>query len=484
MMLKPTLLGRVHVLTLGALLAGGCTGDDDGVGDDESGTETGTDTNATSTVSTTAGTGTMSASTTNGGTGTMSASSSSSETDGTTDATDGTTDGTTAVTDTDPTDSTTDGTTMGTTDGTTMGTTDGTTTESAECGNGVVEGGEQCDDGNDVNGDGCENSCTNTPPPACPNQDTAIKCDGNTQDFYKAFEVGCSDNPEETVVISNQSLSSNNPNAWRIAKGFGTYQQMGKLLYSPQAGEAFLMVSTGVIAQPNGQGVVTEANNSQVLNADNGNDDSNSLPIPISVNKGSNNGQGGTPFMNCDGVNDCSDSLFDAWNLGTGDPNDKLSFTFQAMVPDTVASYSFSFAYFSSEWPTYVNTKYNDLLIAWQVSEAYTGNVTFIGDAPLTVTSLHPYLMSDGYSGNEAQLQGTGFEQHAGSDWFGANQNVMGGETLTMTFMIADMGDSILATLAIIDNFHWNCEACIPVDDPKCTGEVPDPNCCGVVEPQ
>ncbi|MCP5468137.1 MAG: DUF4215 domain-containing protein [Deltaproteobacteria bacterium] len=31
-----------------------------------------------------------------------------------------------------------------------------------DCGNGVVDAGEQCDDGNNINGDGCENTCTIT----------------------------------------------------------------------------------------------------------------------------------------------------------------------------------------------------------------------------------------------------------------------------------------------------------------------------------
>ncbi|MCY1062916.1 DUF4215 domain-containing protein [Nannocystis sp. SCPEA4] len=35
-----------------------------------------------------------------------------------------------------------------------------------ECGDGVVEGSEQCDDGNNIPGDGCENNCTPTPAPA------------------------------------------------------------------------------------------------------------------------------------------------------------------------------------------------------------------------------------------------------------------------------------------------------------------------------
>ncbi|MEZ4452719.1 MAG: choice-of-anchor L domain-containing protein [Nannocystaceae bacterium] len=496
--------GLKSFIVLSTLALAACTGEGEDAGDDA--TESASSTNASSvTVS-----GSSSSSTTGmsmGGTetttaGTMSASDSMGTTDATTTA--GTEVSTTEVSSTDATDATTEGTTTETAecgngvqepgeqcdDGNGDpgdGCEPDCTLTPSECGNGIQEPGEQCDDGNDVNGDGCENNCTNTPPPACVNEETAVKCDANVTEWYKAIEIGCSADPNETVVITDQNLASNNPNAWRIAKGFGTYHQNNDpnmpLLYSPRGGESFLMVSTGVIAQPDGMGVVIE-NNNQDGNGDNGNDDSNSLPAPMSANKGSNNGQGGTPFMNCDGVNDCSDSLYDAWNLGTGDPNDKLTFTFKAMVPDNVESYSFNFAYFSSEWPTWVDTVFNDLFIAWQVSEAYTGNVTFIGDAPLTVTSLDPYLSTDGYSNNEPQLQGTGFTGHAGSDWFGANQNVVGGEVLWMTFMIADMGDSILATMTIVDNFHWNCEACIPADDPKCTGEVPDPNCCGVIEPQ
>ena len=33
----------------------------------------------------------------------------------------------------------------------------------ARCGDGIVQPGEQCDDGNNVSGDGCESDCTLTP---------------------------------------------------------------------------------------------------------------------------------------------------------------------------------------------------------------------------------------------------------------------------------------------------------------------------------
>ncbi len=48
------------------------------------------------------------------------------------------------------------------------------------------------------------------------------------------------------------------------------------------------------------------------------------------------------------------------------------------------------------------------------------------------------------------------------------------GAEVTIGFFIADMSDSILATLAILDNFRWDCEGCVP-------SEVDD---CGVQQPQ
>ncbi len=37
------------------------------------------------------------------------------------------------------------------------------------CGNGIIESGEQCDDGNTNGGDGCSSTCQNEPAPVCGN---------------------------------------------------------------------------------------------------------------------------------------------------------------------------------------------------------------------------------------------------------------------------------------------------------------------------
>mgnify|MGYP002778038546 CR=1 FL=1 len=381
-----------------------------------------------------------------------------------------------------------------------------------ECGNGVVEMGEQCDDGNDVNGgqnDFCKNDCTSFIPPQCQAPSMYDTCDNTPQvitdknDKKNALRaIGICDlqanNSIVTTAFEFDPMAKNN--TWQVAKGFGTYtfdhdmdpNTPNKLLYSPREGDAFLILSSGTINAPNNAGIVTHAPNSQVGNGDNTNSDADQLPAPFKTGVGSNNGAGGTPFQNCDngvpnGDKDCSDTLAAQWQLGNNNPNDRIYFTFKTKVPLGTFGYTFDFVFCSSEWPTYVNTGFNDLLIAYQVDptaddpnqnppvDPYSGNVTFIPDPndntkglPLTITALDPYFDGPGYTFNEPQLAGTGFEQHACSDWFTAKGGVQPGAEITVGFYLADMSDSILATLAIIDRFRWDCEGCIPSEVEDC----------------
>ncbi|MCA9687053.1 MAG: S9 family peptidase, partial [Myxococcales bacterium] len=211
-------------------------------------------------------------------------------------------------------------------------------------------------------------------------------------------------------------------------------------------------------------------------------DDLDALPAPLSPLHGSNDGMGGDPFVNCDGVNDCSDSLLENWNKGDGDPNDKTWFSFDVTVPPLVYGFEFDFVFFSSEYPDFVGEAFNDMFIAWSTSELFTGNISFFDGKPLTVTSLATAIDS-GYSGNAPELAGTGFENRAGTTWVRINQPIMENVELELYFFLADMGDTALASAVIIDRFRFSCDECIPADDPQCTGEVPDPNCCGVVLP-
>ena len=368
-----------------------------------------------------------------------------------------------------------------------------------DCGNAIVEPGEECDDGNLVNGgpnDFCRNDCTTYNPPSCqaPAPANYVVCDddidlANKDDktaAHKAMGL-CNDQPNNSVLIQDFQFDAVDGASWQVAKGFGSYaydadmdaNTPDTLLYSPREGDTFLMVSTGRIKAPNGMGIVTENVASQVGNNLNDNPSvPNTLPPPLSNAVGSNNGNGGTPFMMCDGINDCSDTLNAQWNIAPNpNPDDKLFFRFKTKVPPGTFGYRFDFAFCSSEFPEYVNTKFNDLFIAWQVDPSpggYTGNVTFVPDPndpmkglPLTITALESYFAGPGYSDQEPQLAGTGFQNHACSDWFTAKGGVQPAADIEIAFFLADMGDSNLATLAILDNFRWDCEGCVPseVDD-------------------
>ena len=372
------------------------------------------------------------------------------------------------------------------------------------CGNGKVDPGEQCDDGNMVDGgpnDFCKNDCTAYIPPNCQAPAMYANCDANInlndkndkKNALRAIGV-CDLQPSNSIVTTAFEFDAQaKPNTWQVAKGFGTYMYdhdndpntPTKLLYSPREGSTFLMLSSGTINAPNNQGIVTHTANSQVNNGDNTNSDDDALPAPFKVAVGSNNGVGGTPFKSCDngnGDNDCSDTLQQQWTDGNEDPNDRVYFTFKTKVPEGTLGYSFDFVFCSSEWPDWVDTGFNDLLIAYQVDptpdapmvDPYSGNVTFIPDPnnpmkglPVTITALDPYFSGPGYTYNEPQLQGTGFEQHACSDWFTAKGGVRPGAEITVGFFLADMSDSILATVALLDNFRWDCQGCVPseVDD-------------------
>ncbi|MCB9754134.1 MAG: DUF4215 domain-containing protein [Myxococcales bacterium] len=364
-------------------------------------------------------------------------------------------------------------------------------TEPGVCGDGVKAFDEACDDGNDVNNDGCQNDCSPTPAEVCQpipqneEPDPYAPCDGALDPSdplapFQAMELGCSDLVNQALLIDEHELHSPDPDAWRIAKGFGSHEVQGQLVFSPRKGESFLMISTGLIEPTDEDGVVLEDPSSQASNNDNGNDNVWQLPPPLSPDKGSNDGGGGDPFNACDGVNDCSDTLEDPWyNDFEMQILNRLWLRFKATPPEQTAGWSMRLVFCSSEY-SFVNTPYNDLFIIWQVNEHFTGNVAFIDGDALTVSSLAPYLATDGYTMNHPALDDTGFEGQACTDWLTVRHNVAAGEPLEVAFFIADTFDQIQATVAIFDDFRWRCDACTPGDAQACAVAVPPAGCCGV----
>ncbi|MEZ4381679.1 MAG: choice-of-anchor L domain-containing protein [Nannocystaceae bacterium] len=426
-----------------------------------------------------------------------------------------------------------DTTTTGDT-GTTGGVSDSDTeggTDPGECGDGVIDDGEACDDGNDVEGDGCEPDCTLSPPPddcgngqldegeecegdmvplaACSDLDEkytagdlkcaincsydlaacevceapgqVLPCDAASDDVLHAMGLGCDSlggdwsDANTHIPVANFEFKSNATTAYRVVRQFGTHKSGNTPTWGAKEGEKFLIISTGNLPEPDGDGVLTAAPGSaQTGNTQNNNpDEQTSLPGIMSHQRGSNNGVGGTPFLNCDGAGDCSDTLFAQWNLGTKTANDVIYFQFDVTVPKGTYGYNVDFAYFSVEYPEWVNTSFNDMAILWSSSETYTGNVTFITDLndtprPLTVTALaQSGLMK--YTQNSPELANTGYDQQGGgTGWATVKGSAQPEETFTLAWTVFDKGDTVLDTALIIDNWRWDCMGCIPSEVDSC----------------
>jgi cysteine-rich repeat protein len=362
----------------------------------------------------------------------------------------------------------------------------------ATCGDGFTwVGFESCDDGNDVNDDECPNDCFQY----CTIVDYVV-CDDALDPADKADKTQalaamgiCDDLPTNSVQITEFQFTAPDGGSWTVARGFGSYvydhdmdpNTPEERLYSPREGDRMLMISTGAIAPPNDEGIVLQGGDTQKNGGANGNPDlPDTLPAPLSPLKGSAEGMGGTPFEDCDDVNDCSDSLADAWALGESDPNDALYFRFDVKAPPGVYVYTFDFAICSAEYPERVGMKFNDMAIVWHrdpsdLSWSFTGNRLLMEPSPgvivpLAVTSLAPYFE---FKGAAPQLADTGFVGSACTDWRTTKGYAAAGAELTLGFYLADMGDDVGTTTVLLDNFRWVCEGCIPSEVDDCGSDPP-----------
>lgn len=308
-----------------------------------------------------------------------------------------------------------------------------------------------------------------------------LLCDGlpgaPTADAFAAMGLGCSADPSESMVLTASSFAAA-AGTWRVIHQLGTAVDPSdptRGYWSPRpdagnpdaghnAGNNLLMLSTGAIGVPDGSGVLVEPAASQELGGDTPNPDFLPYPAPIVEAVGSAMGAGGTPFLDCDGVNDCSDTLqpLALTMLGL---NDQVYLEFDIVVPDGVDGFRFDFAYLSSEYPTYVGTDFNDIFVAWVDGQLFTGNIAVTNDGtPFTITELAAAGEMT-IVGPDPRLVGTGFEGNGATGWRSVLAPVVPGETITVGFFLADVADQFLNTAVLIDNFRWDCAGCVGVGD-------------------
>jgi hypothetical protein len=293
-----------------------------------------------------------------------------------------------------------------------------------------------------------------------------ISCDDLDDDpsIFNVIGVGCEGGPNEVIPIVGEGFNWTDPQTWRVIRRFGAALDpaTGDPMWAAHEGDTMLMLSSGNTWEPDADGWLLQ----DYLTEDaTGNPSNKPMPAPMSPAQGS----GGVAFTDCDGVNDCSDSLASQWAAGGSAANDLIWFQFAAPVPAGTHGFSIDFAYFSEEFPEWVGTTFNDMFVVWSNSETYTGNLCFVDGEPCTVTTLWPTQFQ---AGNPA-LNQTGYSADAATGWFQIKGSAAPLELLQLTFAVFDMGDEGWDTAVLLDRFAWDCEGCTP-------SEV---NPCGVIDP-
>lgn len=323
---------------------------------------------------------------------------------------------------------------------------------SGSSGFGPVDSGPVFDvgDGDSANPettDSCGTECECTIPEHQP-------CDGATGDPFRAMGLGC---PGELAV---QSTVTGPAGAIGVRSSFGSNGT-----FAPREGQSYAVIGSGFVTDldfetPGGDSNVDPLH----CNDDLGGqwDVGGTLPPPLQIG-----GVAGdcTTDPVLVGTGDCSNTIADQFNQGSS-ANDYVELRFELDVPVDVVSLSYDFAFFSTEYPYYFNSAFNDMYVGWLESEAWTGNISF--DAMGNPISLNAgFLDYRDDAGNLPEFQGTCMRQHAGTGWLSTSAGVNPGEHITVAFGIFDLSDSILDSYVFLDNFQWGCEPGAPVTTPE-----------------
>ena len=269
-------------------------------------------------------------------------------------------------------------------------------------------------------------------------------CDGDSTDPFRAIGLNC---PGTAEV---QGTLDGSPMAIGLRVGFGSTQQ-----WAPREGSKFVVLGSGLVADldiatPPGDLDVSPTHCNDDVGAF---DPGPNLPAPLRTN---DVGGDCTADAGLLGTGDCSNTIHGQFSQG-GSANDYVEMRFELDVPPDVISFSYDFAFFSTEYPYYFGSEFNDMYIGWLQSELWTGNISF--DAMGNPISLNAgFLQFKDDAGNTPELDGTCMRQHAGTDWLTTTAGVMPGEHITVALAIFDLSDSILDSYAFIDNFAWGCD--------------------------
>ncbi|MCB9124674.1 MAG: choice-of-anchor L domain-containing protein [Caldilineaceae bacterium] len=149
----------------------------------------------------------------------------------------------------------------------------------------------------------------------------------------------------------------------------------------------------------------------------------------------------------------------DLGGLSNSQGQDLVRLHLQLKVPDKINCASFGFAYYSEEFPEYVNSQYNDTFSA-QINES---------DLPITDNAVSaPGNFAFDTEGNIVSINTSfGVQADTGTTYDGATPPlsaqtaVVPGSVIDLYFSVQDLGDSVYDSAVFLDKFFWS-------EDPNC----------------
>ena len=298
--------------------------------------------------------------------------------------------------------------------------------------------GVACSDGNLCTTDTCDaaQGCTFTPKfdatlPELPEDAIDNNCNGQTDESAAAVcdgSLGGGVDAEYakaidlcTGVVSSTFTTLSDPLARSILPKFGTKNL-------PQAGSRLVMLSTGVA-------------------------------LPEDVTSGFVAPQAGKNWNKTAAFpagSQCKSTATSAFDL--------IEWKLVLTVPTSAHSFTFDLSYFSSEYPEYLSTQYSDHLLVLLDSQGLKGNVLFDDTSDCFGATAGLIQVCKGCSKGDAALAATGYEigdalgaQAGGSTgWMTAAAPVAPGETITLRFLLFDMGDGVYDTAVLLDRLRWS----------------------------
>jgi hypothetical protein len=155
------------------------------------------------------------------------------------------------------------------------------------------------------------------------------------------------------------------------------------------------------------------------------------------------------------------------------DANDSVNLRVQMRVPTNAQSFTYKFKFYTTEYPEWVCTLYNDFYLA-----LLTSNVAGIpADRNISFDTLNnPVSVNVGFfdvcnipaqcPAGTNELIGTGvggpggaLDDGGGTVWLTTTSPIVPGETMTIEFMTWDTGDQIYDSTVLLDAFEWSVNA-------------------------